>query len=132
MICQNYGRFVCNKCERVFHFEQELKSHFNDHNIAEINRTAHYCEHCTLSFLKESELKAHQITPRHFEKKAAQAAEIGLKYLICAYKGPQKTIDHFKQFNDEFNRCGEICKKNGIKFAYHNHDYSFKMVDGQM
>jgi sugar phosphate isomerase/epimerase len=67
-----------------------------------------------------------------FERKAAEAAEIGVKYLICAYKGPQKSIENFKQFNDEFNKCGEICKKNGIRFAYHNHDYSFKIIDGQM
>ncbi len=67
-----------------------------------------------------------------FERKAAEAAEIGVKYLICAYKGPQKSIENFKKFNDEFNKCGEICKKNGIRFAYHNHDYSFKMVDGQL
>ncbi|MFZ8477489.1 sugar phosphate isomerase/epimerase family protein, partial [Staphylococcus aureus] len=26
----------------------------------------------------------------------------------------------------------EICKKNGIRFAYHNHDYSFKTIDGQL
>jgi sugar phosphate isomerase/epimerase len=67
-----------------------------------------------------------------FERKAAEAAEIGVKYLICAYKGPQKSIDNFKAFNDEFNKCGEICKKNGIRFAYHNHDYSFKIIDGQI
>lgn len=67
-----------------------------------------------------------------FERKAAEAAEIGVKYLICAYKGPQKSIENFKKFNDEFNKCGAICKKNGIRFAYHNHDYSFKMVDSQL
>ena len=67
-----------------------------------------------------------------FEKKAAEAAEIGMKYLICPYKGPQKSIDQFKKFADEFNKAGEICKKNGIRFAYHNHDYSFKPVDGQL
>lgn len=67
-----------------------------------------------------------------FERKAAEAAAIGIKYLICAYKGPQKSIDNFKAFNDEFNKCGEICNKNGIRFAYHNHDYSFKMIDGQV
>jgi sugar phosphate isomerase/epimerase len=67
-----------------------------------------------------------------FERKAAEAGEIGLKYLICAYKGPQKSIDNFKKFNDEFNQCGLSCKKNGLRFAYHNHDYSFKMVDGQL
>jgi sugar phosphate isomerase/epimerase len=67
-----------------------------------------------------------------FERKAAEAGEIGLKYLICAYKGPQKSIENFKKFNDEFNQCGLSCKKNGLRFAYHNHDYSFKLVDGQL
>ena len=46
-----------------------------------------------------------------FERKAAQAAEIGMKYLICPHKGAQKSLDHFKQFSDEFNACGEITKK---------------------
>ncbi len=67
-----------------------------------------------------------------FERKAAEAAEIGMKYLICPYKGPQKSIDNFKHFADEFNKSGEICKKNGIRFAYHNHDYSFKPIDGEV
>lgn len=67
-----------------------------------------------------------------FEKKAAQAAEAGLKYLICPWKGPQKSIDDFKRFTEEFNNCGSICKKNGIRFAYHNHDYSFKKLDGEV
>ncbi len=69
---------------------------------------------------------------KNFEKKAADAAAIGMKYLICPYKGPQKKLDDFKKFADEFNQKGEICKKNGIKFAYHNHDYTFKELEGQM
>ena len=67
-----------------------------------------------------------------FERKAAEAAEIGMKYLICPYKGPQKSIDDFKKFADEFNKSGEICKKNDIRFAYHNHDYSFKAINGEI
>ncbi|MEN9697116.1 MAG: hypothetical protein RLZ56_537 [Bacteroidota bacterium] len=67
---------------------------------------------------------------KSFERKAAAAGEIGVQYLICAYKGPQKSLDHFKQFADEFNACGEIAKKHGLRFAYHNHDYSFKPMDG--
>ncbi len=65
-----------------------------------------------------------------FERKAAAAGEIGLKYLICAFKGPQKSLDNFKKFTDEFNACGEIAKKHGLRFAYHNHDYSFKAMEG--
>ena len=69
---------------------------------------------------------------KDFEKKAADAAAIGMKYLICPWLGPQKKIDDFKKAADEFNKRGEICKKNGIRFAYHNHAYSFEPVDGQL
>jgi sugar phosphate isomerase/epimerase len=67
----------------------------------------------------------------NFEKKAADAAAIGMSYLLAPYLGPQKSLDDFKKFADTFNQRGEICKKNGIRFGYHNHDYSFKLVDGQ-
>ena len=67
-----------------------------------------------------------------FEKKAADAASIGMKYLVCPYRGPQKTIDDSKKIADDFNAKGDICKKNGLRFAYHNHDYPFVPVDGQI
>lgn len=76
-------------------------------------------------------ISSHCDINKDFETKAAQAAEIGMKYLICPYKGPQKTLDDYKKIADDFNVKGEICKKNGIRFAYHNHDYTFKQVDGQ-
>lgn len=67
-----------------------------------------------------------------FEKKAAEAAEIGMKYLIVPSVGPQKKIDDFKKIAEEFNQAGDICKKAGLRFAYHNHDYSFQPVEGQL
>lgn len=67
-----------------------------------------------------------------FEEKAAQAAEIGMKYLICPWIGPQKTMDDWKKIVDKFNACGDICKKNGIRFAYHNHGYTFQELEGVM
>ena len=66
-----------------------------------------------------------------FERKAAEAAAIGMSYLMCPYLGPQKSLDDYKKAADVFNEKGEVCKKNGIRFAYHNHDYSFKLQDGQ-
>jgi sugar phosphate isomerase/epimerase len=41
-------------------------------------------------------------------------------------------LDDFKRFADEFNACGETCKKAGLRFAYHNHDYSFVPLEGQL
>jgi sugar phosphate isomerase/epimerase len=75
-------------------------------------------------------ISSHCENTKDFERKAAEAAEIGMKYLICPHKGAQKSIDNFKRFSDEFNACGEITKKNGFRFAYHNHDYSFVSMDG--
>ena len=66
-----------------------------------------------------------------FEKKAADAASIGMKYLMCPWIGRQKTLDDYKRFAEQFNKCGSVCKKNGIRFAYHNHDYTFTEQDGQ-
>jgi len=62
---------------------------------------------------------------KDFDKKAAEASDIGMKYLICPWIGPQKTDEDYKKFADKFNECGTICKKHGIRFGYHNHWYSF-------
>ncbi|MDB5205057.1 MAG: sugar phosphate isomerase/epimerase [Flavisolibacter sp.] len=69
---------------------------------------------------------------KDFDRKAAEAAAIGMSYLIAPYLGPQKSLDDYKRFADTFNQRGEVCKKNGIRFAYHNHDYSFKPLEGQL
>ncbi len=37
-----------------------------------------------------------------------------------------------KEQPKKFNACGDICKKNGLKFAYHNHGYSFEQMEGQL
>ncbi|PHN01396.1 sugar phosphate isomerase [Flavilitoribacter nigricans DSM 23189 = NBRC 102662] len=68
----------------------------------------------------------------NFAEKAAQAGEIGMKYLISPWEGPQESIDDFKKIAEKFNEKGAICKENGLRFAYHNHGYSFKELDGQM
>ncbi len=68
---------------------------------------------------------------KDFEKKVAEAAAIGMKYLLCPAVGKQKSLDDYKKIAETFNAKGEICKKAGLKFGYHNHDYSFTLQDGQ-
>lgn len=77
-------------------------------------------------------ISSHCNIHENFEEKAAQAAEVGMSYLICPYIGPQKSVDAWKKVTDLFNQCGETCKKNGIRFAYHNHEYSFKAFSGMI
>lgn len=67
----------------------------------------------------------------NFDKKVAEAAEAGVHYVLCPWLGPQPSIDDFKKAADRFNQLGVICKKNGLQFGYHNHDYSFRKQDGE-
>lgn len=75
-------------------------------------------------------MSTHAETDKNLQQKADEAAEAGISYLICPWKGPQKKLDDYKRIADEFNTAGEVCRKAGLSFAYHNHDYSFKKLEG--
>ncbi len=66
------------------------------------------------------------------ERKASQAAEVGMDYVVCPYIGPQVSQDAWKRVTERFNKCGEICKAEGVQFAYHNHAYSFIPFSGMI
>lgn len=63
-------------------------------------------------------------------EKCQQASEIGVEYLICPWAECERSVDGFKSIAKTFNECGEIAKKHNMQFSYHNHDYSFKKIDG--
>jgi sugar phosphate isomerase/epimerase len=69
--------------------------------------------------------------PEDFEKKAALAAEVGMKYLFFPWEGADKTIDDYKKYAELFNKNGEICKKHGLRYGFHNHAFSFKAINGE-
>ena len=68
-----------------------------------------------------------------WDKAVDDAAEIGLKYMVCAYLSTAErgSLDHYKQVAEDFNKAGEVCKKAGIQLAYHNHDFEFIQQDGK-
>lgn len=79
------------------------------------------------------EVKSTHFDPfNDFEKKVEQAAEFGLEYLTCAWLGPNDSLDFYKKALDRFSYCADVCHEHGIKFAYHNHDYSLRKVEGVM
>ena len=55
------------------------------------------------------------------------AAAVGMKYLISPGVDESlcKTKDDFMHYMDMFNKTGELCKKAGIHFAFHNESYEF-------
>lgn len=68
------------------------------------------------------------------QKLVDMAAEAGQGYLTCAYMfaSERETLDQYKKHAELFNRAGEACKKAGLQFAYHNHDFEFETKDGQL
>ena len=87
------------------------------------------------TFLSDNDtrmISTHCNIKENFKEKVDQAAEAGLDYLICPYIGPQKSMEDWKMVTDLFNQCGKACKEGGIKFAYHNHEYSFKAFAGMI
>jgi sugar phosphate isomerase/epimerase len=55
------------------------------------------------------------------------AATVGQYYVISPSlpESMRKTYDDVKHAMDIFNKSGELCKKSGMKFGYHNHDFEF-------
>lgn len=55
------------------------------------------------------------------------AATVGQQFVISPSmeEGFRTSYDDLKGFMDVFNRCGELCKKSGMQFGYHNHDFEF-------
>jgi len=58
------------------------------------------------------------------------AAIVGQQYVISPWLDAslRKTYDDLLRYMDVFNKCGELCKKSGMKFGYHNHDFEFSTV----
>ncbi|HAQ21318.1 MAG TPA: xylose isomerase [Prolixibacteraceae bacterium] len=51
------------------------------------------------------------------------AAFMGQKYVISPWmdESMRKTYDDLMVYLDVFDKCGDLCKKSGMKFGYHNH-----------
>ena len=68
-----------------------------------------------------------------WDKAIADALVTGQKYMVIAHldENERKTIDDYKKVAEEFTIGAAKCKKAGIQFAYHNHDFEFINMNGQ-
>ena len=58
------------------------------------------------------------------------ANSVGQKYLVIPALPTDVrangTLDDYKRMAAKFNTAGELCKKAGLKLAYHNHNFEYK------
>lgn len=74
------------------------------------------------------------ISPDIADAVIEDTVEAGIPYLVMPWLAPDQrtSLDSYKKLADDFNVIGEKCKNAGITFAYHNHDFEFQMIDGQI
>ncbi len=84
-------------------------------------------------YLLGEEAKSQGTILNGWDKAAEDAASVGQKFMICAWLSPNERgkLDHYKKLADDFNRAGEISKKAGLQFCYHNHDFEFIAENGK-
>jgi sugar phosphate isomerase/epimerase len=60
-------------------------------------------------------------------------AEAGITYLVVPSipKEKRQLLDDYLKLSDEFNQIGELCKKAGLTFGYHNHAFEFDLMNGR-
>ena len=63
-----------------------------------------------------------------WKRTVEDAAVMGQTYVISPSidDNLRNTYDGLMQQLEIFNKSGELCKANGMKFGYHNHDFEFK------
>ena len=62
------------------------------------------------------------------------AKTIGHEYIVMPWipQERRKTLDDWKNFAQVFNHAAQMAHDAGIQFAYHNHDFEFPKMDGQV
>lgn len=62
-----------------------------------------------------------------WKKTIEDAGILQQKYVVSPWmdEDMRKTYDDFMHYMDIFNKCGALCKQQGMKFGYHNHDFEF-------
>lgn len=56
----------------------------------------------------------------------------GMKYIVTAWIPTPKTLADLQVYCDYFNQIGEKCNAAGMRFGYHNHNFEFNEIEGQL
>jgi sugar phosphate isomerase/epimerase len=73
------------------------------------------------------------MTPVPVEEAIESVKKAGVQYFTMAYIQPAARggLDFYKKTADQMNHTGELCKKAGLQFAYHNHAFEFGGKPGE-
>jgi sugar phosphate isomerase/epimerase len=74
------------------------------------------------------------LTPETIDKTIEFNTTLGNKYLIVPWLPEEKrqSVDDWKKLAEDFNALAEKVKAQNMRVGYHNHDFEFKPLDGQL
>ena len=58
--------------------------------------------------------------------------DAGMKYIVAPWMPTPKTLADLKVYCDYYNQIGEKCNAAGMRFGYHNHNFEFTEIEGQL
>jgi len=70
------------------------------------------------------------LTVNDWDQSCEDAKSIGQDYVVVPWldKKYYSTLDELKNTCENLNKAGEVAKKYGLQFGYHNHAFEFEMV----
>lgn len=74
------------------------------------------------------------LAPETLESTLEDASVLGHRYLVIPWIPPamRETLDDYRRVADGFNEVGLALREAGFQLAYHNHDFEFEPIDGQV
>ena len=81
-----------------------------------------------------TQVEAQGITLDNAKKMTEDHAKLGVKYCVQPWvvEEARKTVASYQKMVADWNKVGEIMKKSGIQFGYHNHNFEFDTVEGKI
>jgi sugar phosphate isomerase/epimerase len=100
------------------HSPQDLRAALDRHGLSAISTHVNY----------------QSLAPENFSKVIEVSQLLGHKYIVNPWidEEVRKQPDGWKRTSDTFNHAGEMSRKAGLQFAYHNHWFEFIPVDGKI
>src|SRR5450755_4065173 len=100
------------------HTPQDLKAALDHHGLTAVSTHVNF----------------KSLNPEYFPKVIEVSKMLGHKYIVNPWieDDIRKQPDGWKQAATAFNHAGEMSKKSGIQFAYHNHWFEWVPVDGKL
>lgn len=75
----------------------------------------------------------HVHVDKDWQRTVDEAAEAKQSYLVCSSLPSEgQTVANYQKVADTFNKAAEDCRKAGLVFGYHNHEYEFEKAGGKV